>query len=58
MWQIVITMAGKMLAAVLSQKFLMRLIIIGGDKLVASTKNTLVDDEIWKTYKESLKLQM
>ena len=48
----------RLLIAALSEKFLMKLVIRVGDWLVASTTNTLKDDEIWKDYKESLNAQV
>ena len=41
----------------MTEKFLMRLILVFGDWLVKSTKNDLAD-EIWKDYKEALKTKV
>ena len=48
---------GKMIAASLTEKFLMRLILVFGDWLVKSTKNDLAE-EIWKDYKSALKTKI
>ena len=57
MFQIGAAVLAKMIAAAFTQKFLMRMIVLFGDWLVKSTKNTL-DDDAWKAYKESLNSQI
>ncbi len=39
--------------AVLTEKMMMRLLVMGGDWLVASSKNKL-DDKVWPDFKKAL----
>lgn len=43
----------KMIKAALTERFLMRMVLLFGDWLVASTKNT-IDNNAWATYKITL----
>ncbi len=47
----------KLIAAAMTEKFLMRMVILFGDKFVKSTKNQ-IDDQAWARYKEALNSQI
>ncbi len=53
MFQTVAYVLVGMVKAALTEKFLMRLVILGGDWLVNSIKNE-IDNEAWATYKITL----